>query len=74
MVNKHPIEFNLQDQCLEASQINMLNIEMFLNYYLKHLFEQMPNIDISDQEKLDKLMPWSENIPNKCKIPNANKE
>ncbi len=33
----------------------------------------MPNIDTSDQEELDKLMPWSESIPNKCKIPNANK-
>jgi hypothetical protein len=28
----------------------------------------MPNIDISDQEELDKLLLWSESIPNKYKL------
>jgi transposase len=54
---------------VETAKANNLNPY----YYLKHLFEQMPNIDISDQEEIDKLLPWSESIPNKCKIPNANK-
>jgi len=54
---------------VETAKANNLNPY----YYLKYLFEQMPNIDISNQEELDKLMPWSESIPNKCKISNTNK-
>ncbi len=37
--------------------------------YLKYLFEQLPNIDIKDEEKLDQLLPWSTTIPSHCQSP-----
>ena len=36
-------------------------------YYLNYLFEKLLNID-----ELDKLLPWSDSIPENCKIPNKN--
>lgn len=35
--------------------------------YLKYLFETMPNVDITKEEELNKLLPWSKEIPDKCK-------
>ena len=35
--------------------------------YLKYLLEQLPNIDLGDPAELDKLMPWSGELPAHCK-------
>ena len=35
--------------------------------YLKYLFETMPNVDITKEEELNKLLPWSKELPDKCK-------
>jgi transposase len=35
-------------------------------YYLKYLFETLPNIDLDDQDSLDQLLPWSKNLPKEC--------
>lgn len=37
--------------------------------YLMHLFEQLPNIDTSDQAAVDSLMPWSDTLPEECRMP-----
>ncbi len=34
--------------------------------YLKYLFEQLPNIDITNKEAVDQLLPWSPSIPIYC--------
>jgi transposase len=36
--------------------------------YLKFIFDKMPNMDISDMSDLDKLLPWSDELPDECKI------
>jgi len=33
------------------------------NMYLTFLLEQLPNIDVKDQDALDKLLPWSKSLP-----------
>lgn len=38
--------------------------------YLTYLFEQLPNIDIKDQSAIDILLPWSVNLPDRCRVPN----
>lgn len=35
-------------------------------YYLRHLFEVLPNVDLTDEDALDKLMPWSTMLPVTC--------
>lgn len=35
--------------------------------YLRYLFEKLPNIDITNTEELNKLLPWSEELPSHCK-------
>lgn len=37
--------------------------------YLTYLFEQLPNIDVSDPAALDALLPWSDTLPEACRIP-----
>ncbi len=44
---------------VETAKENGLN--PFL--YLQHLFEQLPNIDVNDEGALDKLLPWSQTLP-----------
>jgi hypothetical protein len=44
---------------VETAKENGLN--PFL--YLQHLFEQLPNIDANDEGALDKLLPWSQTLP-----------
>ena len=34
--------------------------------YLKYLFEQLPNIDTTDKDAIDQLLPWSTAIPLHC--------
>lgn len=50
---------------IETAKANSLNTF----YYLKYLFEKLPNIDLDNQEELDQLLPWSDSIPEECKIP-----
>lgn len=38
--------------------------------YLVYLFEQLPNIDINNADAIDELMPWSDKLPEDCKMPN----
>jgi len=40
---------------------------------VKYLFEQLPNINLTDKEKLDQLLPWSITIPEECRVPNKAK-
>jgi transposase len=49
---------------IETAKANNLNTF----YYLKYLFEKLSNIDLDNQEELDQLLPWSDSIPEKCKI------
>lgn len=35
-------------------------------YYLRYLFEKLPNMDLTDENALDKLLPWSTSIPVNC--------
>lgn len=35
-------------------------------YYLRYLFEQLPNIDLTDINALDQLLPWSTSLPVFC--------
>lgn len=44
-----------------AKENNLIPFE-----YLKYLFEKMPNIDVKNSEELDKLLPWSKELPEKC--------
>lgn len=41
-------------------------------HYLEYLFEKLPNIDISDPNQIDELLPWSDSIPDSCKVPSKN--
>lgn len=36
--------------------------------YLQYLFEELPNLDIKDQDTIDKLLPWSSALPLKCRV------
>lgn len=35
-------------------------------YYLRYLFEKLPNIDLTDEGTLDQLLPWSTTLPVTC--------
>lgn len=35
--------------------------------YITHLLNQLPNINLKNQEQLDSFLPWSKSIPNECK-------
>ncbi|MGG5253704.1 IS66 family transposase [Neobacillus sp. SM06] len=35
-------------------------------YYLRYLFEMLLNMDMTDENALDKLLPWSPSIPVSC--------
>jgi hypothetical protein len=36
--------------------------------YLMHLFEELPNIDVSNENAIDQLLPWSNSLPAHCRI------
>lgn len=38
-------------------------------HYLTYLFEKLPNIDVSDTDQLDALLPWSKTLPEACRTP-----
>jgi transposase len=35
-------------------------------YYLHYLFDQLPNIDLTDNDNLDRILPWSTTLPVTC--------
>ncbi len=35
-------------------------------YYLSYLFEQLPTMDLTDENALDPLLPWSTTLPLTC--------
>lgn len=35
-------------------------------YYLRYLFEKLPNIDLTNKNALDKILPWSPTLPIVC--------
>lgn len=35
-------------------------------YYLRYLLEKLPNIDLTDNDALDRLLPWSTSLPVYC--------
>jgi transposase len=37
--------------------------------YLTHVFEKLPTICPDDQREIDKLLPWSESLPESCRAP-----
>ena len=37
-------------------------------HYLTYLFEKLPNIDIGNHALIDDLLPWSETIPDSCRV------
>ncbi|WP_132766829.1 IS66 family transposase [Tepidibacillus fermentans] len=41
-----------------AKENNLIPFE-----YLKYLFEKLPNMDVTNSEELDKLLPWSNELP-----------
>ena len=49
---------------IETAKANNLVIERYLVY----LFDNLINIDITDSESLENLMPWSNQIPDNLKI------
>jgi len=47
---------------IETAKMNDLNPF----YYLKYLFEQLPNTKLDSPDALDHLLPWAENLPEEC--------
>lgn len=47
---------------VETAKANGLNPY----YYLRYLFEQLPNMDLTDEYALDRLLPWSTTLPVSC--------
>jgi len=53
---------------VETAKENELNPFTYLTY----LFEQLPNIDVKDQNAINSLLPWSASLPDHCRVPNKN--
>ena len=47
---------------ISAKENGLLPIE-----YLNYLLDQIRRIDLTDTEAIDRLLPWSEQIPDKCR-------
>ena len=50
---------------IETAKENGLNPLVYLDY----LFQQLPNIDVRDPKTLDLLLPWSDPVQVKCRVP-----
>lgn len=50
---------------VETAKMNGLNPF----YYLKYLFEELPNTKLTNPEALDYLLPWSEALAEECRMP-----
>lgn len=55
---------------VETAKMNGLNPF----YYLKYLFEELPNTKLTSPEALDHLLPWSEILPEECRTIFKSKE
>ena len=55
---------------VETAKMNNLNPF----YYLKYLFEQLPNTRLGSPVALDHLLPWSETLPKECRKPLNSKQ
>lgn len=42
-------------------------------YYLKYVFEELPNMDTNDKTKLSQILPWSSTLPEECRVPSKSK-
>ncbi len=49
---------------VETAKENKLN----LFKYIEYLLEKLSNIDVHNKQELDKLMPWSVELPDICRI------
>ncbi|PGZ96889.1 hypothetical protein COE51_16045 [Bacillus pseudomycoides] len=38
-------------------------------HYLLYLFETLPNIDLNNKEEINKVLPWSTDLPSRCRVP-----
>lgn len=47
---------------IESAKANKLHTF----HYITYLLEQLPNIDLADPAELDKLLPWSDSLPQEC--------
>jgi len=43
-------------------------------HYLRYLFETLPNIDLNNKEEIDKVLPWSMDLPSSCRVPKKVKQ
>ena len=50
---------------VETAKENNLNPFSYLTY----LFEQLPNVNVKDPQALDLLMPWSDAVEARCRVP-----
>ncbi|CQR46243.1 Transposase IS66 family protein [Paraliobacillus sp. PM-2] len=50
---------------VETSKENNLNPYA----YLKYLFEELPNVDLTDPNEIQKYLPWSGELPEACRVP-----
>ncbi len=55
---------------VETAKMNKLNPF----YYLKYLFEELPNTKLTSPEALDHLLPWSGTLPEECRTTFKSKE
>ncbi|CAH2464399.1 hypothetical protein IIQ_05389 [Bacillus cereus VD118] len=39
------------------------------HHYLLYLFETLPAIDLNNKEEIDKVLPWSTDLPSRCRVP-----
>jgi hypothetical protein len=49
---------------IETAKENGLNPYTYLTY----LFEKLPNVDVRDKSFLDGLLPWSDTLPQICRV------
>lgn len=55
---------------METAKENRLNVFQYFIY----LFETLPNIDLKNSEKLQRLLPWSTELPEQCYLAKENNE
>jgi transposase len=65
--SKSPLGATISGICYSivetANQNNLIPFE-----YIMYLFDQLPNIDISNTDVLDALLPWSKDLPDNIKL------
>lgn len=43
-------------------------------HYLRYLFETLYNIDLKNKEEINKVLPWSTDLPSRCRVLNKSEE